>query len=87
MRPCRRVDCPEDWLASANSNKSRALLLNQDACRRAGASNLNLFAEIIPRSADETTQSAVRARLRGSVARYERPLEPGAVAYDWDTNQ
>ncbi len=87
MRPCRRVDCPEDWLASAISKKSRTLILNQDACRRSGASKLNLFAEIIPRSADETTQSAVRARLRGSVARYERPLEPGAVADEWDMNQ
>lgn len=46
-----------------------------------------VIAEIVPPTADEATQAAARARLRGSVARYERPLDPVLPADDWDMNR
>lgn len=46
-----------------------------------------VIAEIIPPSADETTAAAARARLRGSVTRYERPFDPVLTADEWDMNR
>jgi prevent-host-death family protein len=46
-----------------------------------------VIAEIVPPSADEATQTAARARLRGSVVRYERPLDPVLLADEWDMNR
>jgi prevent-host-death family protein len=46
-----------------------------------------VIAEIVPPSADEATQAAARARLRGSVVRYKRPLDPVLPADEWDMNR
>jgi prevent-host-death family protein len=46
-----------------------------------------VIAEIVPPSVDEATQAAVRARLRGSVMRYELPLDSVLPADEWDMNR
>jgi antitoxin (DNA-binding transcriptional repressor) of toxin-antitoxin stability system len=47
----------------------------------------NVIAELAPPSASLDVVAAARARLRGSVLRYERPLEPVVDASEWDMNR
>lgn len=46
-----------------------------------------VIAEMIPPSADKATAAVSRARLRGSVTTYERPLDPVLAADEWDMNR
>jgi prevent-host-death family protein len=45
-----------------------------------------VIAEIGPPTFSPDIAAAARARLRGSVRRYERPLEPVVGASEWDMN-
>jgi prevent-host-death family protein len=45
------------------------------------------IAEIVPPSASKKEVEAARARLRGSVLRYDRPLEPVLDPGEWDVNK
>ncbi|MBI4290871.1 MAG: type II toxin-antitoxin system prevent-host-death family antitoxin [Betaproteobacteria bacterium] len=47
----------------------------------------NVIAEISPPSAAKDEAQAARARLRGSVRRYERPLDPVIEPSEWDVNR
>jgi prevent-host-death family protein len=45
-----------------------------------------VVAELAPASSPDLV-AAARARLQGSVRRYERPLEPVIDASEWDMNR
>ena len=45
------------------------------------------IAEIAPPSASLEEAQAARARLRGSVLRYERPLDPVFSPEEWEMNK
>ena len=45
------------------------------------------IAEIVPPSASKKEVEAARARLRGSVLRYDKPLEPVIDPREWDVNK
>jgi antitoxin (DNA-binding transcriptional repressor) of toxin-antitoxin stability system len=47
----------------------------------------NVIAEISPPSVAKDAAQAARARLRGSVRRYERPLDPVIEPSEWDANR
>ena len=46
-----------------------------------------VIAEIAPPSAAKDDAEAARKRLRGSVRRYERPLDPVIDPGEWDANR
>src|SRR5712691_7620554 len=46
-----------------------------------------VIAEIAPPAAAKDEAAAARARLRGSVRRYERPLDPVIDPGEWDANK
>ena len=46
-----------------------------------------IIAEIAPPSASTKDVEAARARLRGSVLKYERPTEPATDPREWDVNR
>lgn len=46
-----------------------------------------VIAEIIPATSASDAAEAARARLRGSVVRYDKPLEPVFEAGEWDMNR
>ena len=46
-----------------------------------------VIAEIAPPSASRKEAEAARARLRGSVLRYDKPLEPVIDPGEWDVNK
>ena len=46
-----------------------------------------IVAELAPPATSPDMVAAARARLRGSVLRYERPLEPIVDASEWDMNR
>ncbi len=46
-----------------------------------------VIAEIAPPSAAKDDAEAARKRLRGSVRRYERPLDPVIDPGEWDENR
>jgi prevent-host-death family protein len=46
-----------------------------------------VIAEIAPPSATQDGAEAARARLRGAVRRYERPLDPVIDPREWDANR
>jgi prevent-host-death family protein len=46
-----------------------------------------VIAEIVPPTADKGETDAARARLRGSVLKYDRPLEPVFDSTEWEMNQ
>lgn len=46
-----------------------------------------VVAELAPPASLPDTVAAARARLRGSVLRYENPLEPVVDASEWDMNR
>ena len=46
-----------------------------------------VIAEIVPPAADKDEAAAARARLRGSVLKYERPLEPVLDPAEWDMDR
>lgn len=46
-----------------------------------------VIAELAPPAPSPDEVAAARARLRGSVRRYERPLEPVIDPGDWDMNR
>ena len=46
-----------------------------------------VIAEIAPPSASKKEAAAARARLRGSVLRYDKPLEPAIDTDEWDVNK
>ena len=46
-----------------------------------------VIAEIAPPSASKKEVEAARARLRGSVLRYDKPLEPVIDPAEWDVNK
>ena len=46
-----------------------------------------VIAELAPPTPSRDEVAAARARLRGSVRRYERPLEPVIDPGDWDMNR
>ena len=46
-----------------------------------------VIAEITPPSATTEEAKAARARLRGSVIRYDRPLDPVIDPQEWDVNR
>jgi len=46
-----------------------------------------VIAEIAPPAPSPDKVAAARARLRGSVRRYERPLEPVIDPAEWDMNR
>ena len=46
-----------------------------------------VIAEIVPASAAKEAAEAARKRLRGSVLRYERPLDPVIDPAEWDANR
>jgi prevent-host-death family protein len=46
-----------------------------------------VIAEIVPPTADKGETDAARARLRGSVLEYERPLEPVFDSAEWEMNR
>lgn len=46
-----------------------------------------VIAEIAPPSASRKDVEAARARLRGSVLKYERPTEPVIDSGEWDANR
>lgn len=45
-----------------------------------------VIAEIVPPAAGRDEADAARARLRGTVLRYERPLEPAFDPAEWEMN-
>ncbi len=45
------------------------------------------IADISPPMPDKDEAAAARARLRGSVLRYDKPLEPAIASDDWDMNR
>jgi prevent-host-death family protein len=46
-----------------------------------------VVAELAPPASPPAAVAAARARLRGSVLRYDRPLEPVVDAGEWDMNR
>ena len=46
-----------------------------------------VVAELLPPALSPDMVAAARLRLRGSVLRYERPLEPVADPSEWDMNR
>lgn len=46
-----------------------------------------VVAELSPPAASKAEVAGARARLRGSVRRYERPLEPAIDPAEWDVNK
>jgi antitoxin (DNA-binding transcriptional repressor) of toxin-antitoxin stability system len=46
-----------------------------------------VIAEITPPAAEKGQAQAARERLRGSVLRYERPLEPVIEPQEWEVNR
>ena len=46
-----------------------------------------VIAELAPPRATEEEAVLARARLKGSLVRYERPLESAVDAEDWTANQ
>ena len=46
-----------------------------------------VVAELAPPARSPDTVAAARVRLRGSVLRYERPLDPVVDASEWDMNR
>ena len=46
-----------------------------------------VIAEISPPSASRKEVEAARARLRGSLLRYDNPLEPALDPGEWDVNK
>lgn len=46
-----------------------------------------VIAEIVPAAAGEAEVGAARKRLRGSVLRFEHPLEPVIEAAEWRMNR
>lgn len=46
-----------------------------------------VIAEIVPPTTDKGEAQAARARLRGSVLEYERPLEPVFESGEWEMNR
>jgi len=46
-----------------------------------------VVAELLPPALSPDMVAAARSRLRGSVLRYERPLEPVADPSEWDMNR
>jgi len=46
-----------------------------------------VVAEIVPAAAGKDDAESARKRLRGSVKRWERPLEPAFNPRDWDANK
>jgi prevent-host-death family protein len=46
-----------------------------------------VVAELAPPASPPDMVAAARARLRGSVRRYERPLDPVVDASEWDMNR
>ena len=46
-----------------------------------------VIAELTPPAATKEEVEAARARLRGSVRRYERPLDPVIDPREWDVNR
>lgn len=46
-----------------------------------------VIAELVPPTATAEEADAARARLKGSVLRYDRPLEPASAAEEWTANQ
>ena len=46
-----------------------------------------VIAEIAQPAAAKDEAAAARARLRGSVRRYERPLDPVIAQGEWDANK
>jgi prevent-host-death family protein len=46
-----------------------------------------VIAEIVPPTADKDQADAARARLRGSVIRYDRPLAPVFDSAEWEMNR
>jgi prevent-host-death family protein len=46
-----------------------------------------VIAEIVPPTADKGETDAARARLRGSVLKYDRPLEPVFDSAEWEMNR
>ena len=52
-----------------------------------GTSRGRVIVEIAPHAAAKDEAAAARARLRGSVRRYERPLDPVIDPGEWDANK
>lgn len=46
-----------------------------------------VVAEVVPPGASPSEAEAARARLRGSVLRYDDPLEPVIDPSEWEMNQ
>jgi prevent-host-death family protein len=46
-----------------------------------------VIAEIVPPAADKGEADAARARLRGSVLKHDRPLEPVFDSTEWEMNR
>jgi prevent-host-death family protein len=46
-----------------------------------------VIAEIVPATADKGEADAARARLRGSVLKYERPLDPVFDSAEWEMDR
>lgn len=46
-----------------------------------------VIAELVPPSASREEVEAARARLRGSVVKYDKPTEPVIEPGEWDVNK
>jgi hypothetical protein len=46
-----------------------------------------VIAEISPPTPEPAAAEAARSRLKGSLLRYDQPLEPVLPADDWDMNR
>ena len=46
-----------------------------------------VIAELAPPTATAEEAALARARLKGSVVKYDRPLEPATTFKDWTANQ
>jgi len=46
-----------------------------------------VVAEIVPPAAGKDDAEAARRRLRGSIKRWERPLDPAVDPRDWDADK
>lgn len=46
-----------------------------------------VIAEIVPPAAPKDEIAAARARLRGSLRRYDNPLDPVIAPEEWDVNR
>jgi prevent-host-death family protein len=46
-----------------------------------------VIAELLPPQPTPDAANAARAVLKGSVRRYERPLDPAVSAQEWDVNR